>query len=477
MNPDQGFVDLRLNRQEGQTQDSFWPSFTDIMTVVLMIFMLAMVVLLLRNMELVHELRATMQAERRAAELARATGKQKDTLAGQLTAAKHQLARLNARVEHLEALDEQQEAAIASQGHQITDLGRERDRLQKLSTEQAARAAQLQSRLDSTRKTLDTLRTEHDATLARQAETGSELDRLKHEHAATVEALDTLRQAHARLQDTLQASRLKAQELDKVLSRRSADLVTAQAALAELKQQQSELQSRYEDAATGLKQARRDAEAGAKQLAATRESLAALKTRYAQARTAAQKLAERNRELDKTRETLEHLDSERTALLHKQAVSTKEADELRTRLAVQEQALAQAMARLKQANVSLSSLKQDYGNLKLKYDDLVKPARTAEGRFVAEVRVTKDPKGGLALRFRTDHSGDFRSLSRSELNAALERLKAAHPEGLYVRVIIPEGSGLSYSEAWAFTSDIHSHYDYYYQDRSSASDAAPKGGE
>jgi hypothetical protein len=74
MNPDQGFVDLRLNRQEGQTEESFWPSFTDIMTVIVMIFLLAMVVLLIRNMELVDQLRATMEAEREAAALAQATG-------------------------------------------------------------------------------------------------------------------------------------------------------------------------------------------------------------------------------------------------------------------------------------------------------------------------------------------------------------------------------------------------------------------
>ncbi len=77
MNQDQGFVDLRLNRQEGQTEEGFWPSFTDIMMVVVMIFLMAMVILLIRNMELVDQLRATMDAEREAAALAQATGKEK----------------------------------------------------------------------------------------------------------------------------------------------------------------------------------------------------------------------------------------------------------------------------------------------------------------------------------------------------------------------------------------------------------------
>ncbi|MGD8956688.1 MAG: hypothetical protein PVJ03_05090, partial [Chromatiaceae bacterium] len=76
----EGFTDLRLNRGSSDVNEGFWPSFTDIMTVVVMIFLISMVVLLVRNMELVNQLRATMEAERIAAELARATGEEKDTL-------------------------------------------------------------------------------------------------------------------------------------------------------------------------------------------------------------------------------------------------------------------------------------------------------------------------------------------------------------------------------------------------------------
>jgi len=48
-----------------------------------------------------------------------------------------------------------------------------------------------------------------------------------------------------------------------------------------------------------------------------------------------------------------------------------------------------------------------------------------------------------------------------ELDAQLSRFKAEHQEVLYVRVIIPQESGLSYNEAWSFTSEIHGKYDYY----------------
>ena len=41
-----GFPDLRQNRAASGGEAEFWPSFTDIMTVILMVFMLTMVVVI-----------------------------------------------------------------------------------------------------------------------------------------------------------------------------------------------------------------------------------------------------------------------------------------------------------------------------------------------------------------------------------------------------------------------------------------------
>lgn len=43
------FIDLRQNELSESSGASFWPSFTDIMMVIVMIFMLASTVLMLRN--------------------------------------------------------------------------------------------------------------------------------------------------------------------------------------------------------------------------------------------------------------------------------------------------------------------------------------------------------------------------------------------------------------------------------------------
>ena len=68
----QGFVDLRLNGDHSG-DESFWPSFTDIMMVIVLIFMLAMVTLLVKNIELVHQLRDSLAAERAATMQAHST--------------------------------------------------------------------------------------------------------------------------------------------------------------------------------------------------------------------------------------------------------------------------------------------------------------------------------------------------------------------------------------------------------------------
>ena len=62
-----GFIDLRVGHgAQGVGDDSVWPTFTDIMTVIVMIFLMALVVIMVRNSELDQQLLATM-SDREAA--------------------------------------------------------------------------------------------------------------------------------------------------------------------------------------------------------------------------------------------------------------------------------------------------------------------------------------------------------------------------------------------------------------------------
>ncbi|HEC05596.1 MAG TPA: hypothetical protein ENJ12_01980 [Thiolapillus brandeum] len=327
MNEHGGFIDLRLNNQDKQGNESFWPSFTDVMTVIMMIFLISMVVVLLRNMELVKEIRSTMEAERQAVELARSTGAEKADLASRLDTAMEQLQAADTRVNELQLqvlrLQEQNKVrarAVADRDRQLKTLLEERNNLTQ-------RAAQLM---------LDKQAADKAVTAARAKETLSKRQ------------LADFQQQYARLKEQLDRQNLQIAVLKSKLSNQE------------------------------------------QQLAATREE----------------------------------------------------------RQTVEEKYLV---------------LADEYDTLKVRYDKLVRPARSAKGRHLVEVRYFK--KGGKPrIEWRDGHTGEFRAVSRSQLDKALVRLKKKHADGLYVKVILPEDSGLSYSEAWTFTNDLHKKYDYYFQE-------------
>ncbi len=53
------YIDLRQDVRESQSDESFWPGFTDIMTVILMIFMFTMITVVLKNADLALKLKGT----------------------------------------------------------------------------------------------------------------------------------------------------------------------------------------------------------------------------------------------------------------------------------------------------------------------------------------------------------------------------------------------------------------------------------
>ncbi|MES9943070.1 MAG: hypothetical protein ABW104_16265 [Candidatus Thiodiazotropha sp. 6PLUC2] len=323
---DDSFIDLRLNNQSAQGEDSFWPSFTDIMTVIVMIFMLAMVILLLRNMELLSQLRATMESEQQAMELVRSTDEENETLEERLIAREHELTMLRMQLMQLSERSEEQEAAISSQRFQISQLNRERD------------------------------------------------------------------------------------ELDSQVSSLSNERTLLNTQITRLSQESDRLRNQVNEANLSIKDLRSDLEQ-----ANTRESA--------------------------TRQDLE---------------------QLRITLSSKEKELLQALSLNQQHDDQITDLKQDYSELKIQYNKLLRPARTAKGKTLVEVRYTKKGKT-TRIEYKGPKDSRFKSISRSKLEQNLAALKERH-NNLYVKVIIPKNSGLSYSEAWGFTNHMHQKYDYYYQE-------------
>jgi multidrug efflux pump subunit AcrA (membrane-fusion protein) len=333
MNNQGGFTDLRLNGGSNDVQEGFWPSFTDIMTVIVMIFLIAMVVLLVRNMELVSQLRATMEAERIAAELARATGEEKDTLSSQLHRAEDRVQQLQLEIMRLQDKDLRSETLIAEQLRAISGLTNQRDDL----AQQAAQLALLRERLEADIE-------------KRQA------------------------QLNAALQD---------------LDQRQLQVNAAQRSIASLEETVEQLRARYSESQQNNERLQ-------------------------------QTISEQRESIAKARELSQ--DVERRYLV----------------------------------------LTDDFDELKVKYDKLVRPARSSAGRHLIEVRYWK-ADGQYRISWREGGDGAFQSISRSQLDKVLSRIGKEHENGLYVKVIFPENSGLSYNEAWEFTSHMHGNYDYYFK--------------
>jgi len=307
-----GFIDLRQNRGSAGLNDNFWPSFTDIMMVVVMVFLLTSTILIIRNWELVRELRSSMEAEQQVKELVQTKSEVNATLEEQLAEAQYRNSVL--RMQLLRAEEEAKE------------------RSQRLA-QREERVLALESDLSKARDRLEMVR--------RQLETLSQ-------HLA--------------------------------------------------------------DSNRSLAQLRADYEARGERLGSVKQQLARSETKRRQ-----------------------------------------QADQLGE--------LRQDKAR---SNRALESLEEEYADLKAKYDKLVGPARSPVGKTVVAVRYEK-AQGKKRIQLKGPSDESYQTVSRKVLEERLDRLKAKHPDDLYIKVVIPEDSGLSYSEAWEFMRGILQEYDYYYQ--------------
>lgn len=207
---------------------------------------------------------------------------------------------------------------------------------------------------------------------------------------------------------------------------------------------------------------------------------AELKEAKTLAATQTSNLAARTRELTSTRANLatattttERLQTELTQTKQAQQIETTQ---LRTELTQAQESLSRTQAESAEKDTTLAtlrtqveenrkeleSLEGEYSQLDQKYQKLVKPSRSSKGKTVVEVMYTSN---GYSLRKPGD--AGYQSMGLSQLNTTLGDLKLNHGKDLYVKIIIPSNSGLSYNQAWAFTRDTLAKYDYYYQEDNS----------
>jgi len=142
---------------------------------------------------------------------------------------------------------------------------------------------------------------------------------------------------------------------------------------------------------------------------------------------------------------------------------TDEFNALQTEYRIRQDELMELQQVRQQSDRLLVDLQGDYDDLKVKYDKLVKPARTAKGKYVVEVHYEKRGKSHH-IKFKEPGSDGYTAVTRKELDKHLNELKEPHSGDLYIKIIIPSSSGLSYNEAWRFTADVLAKYDYYHLD-------------
>ncbi|MFZ0614567.1 MAG: hypothetical protein WAM73_20140 [Desulfobacterales bacterium] len=137
---------------------------------------------------------------------------------------------------------------------------------------------------------------------------------------------------------------------------------------------------------------------------------------------------------------------------------------LMERLGEKEDLIVTLDAGKKDLELSLARQRKAYLVLEDKYQRLIRPARSALGKEVVTVQYSR-PDGQYRILFNGPGGEGFEPVTRAELETRLDRLRDRLQEKLYVKIVIPEASGLSYNEAWNFTRDILSRYDYYYSEK------------
>jgi chromosome segregation ATPase len=121
-------------------------------------------------------------------------------------------------------------------------------------------------------------------------------------------------------------------------------------------------------------------------------------------------------------------------------------------------------AEKKDLELTLAKQRQAYSFLEEKYHKLIRPSRSPLDKKVVTVHYSRKD-GAYRILFKDLNSTEFKSMKAQQLHRRLAQLKNQWQDKLYVKIIIPEVSGLTYNEAWSFTKDILSRYDYYYQER------------
>ena len=437
----EGFVDLRVSPSASgrSDEDSVWPSFTDIMTVVVLIFLVSLVVILMRNTELVAQLSESVS--------------QKQVMTTQQSDLELRIASLGDEIVHLRvALDQTEtdrlaaeqktqlkEGEISALLDDVSALKQLRDRLASEKATLAEQKAGLGEKLTTVTGEKEQLTGQKAALLITQQELKGQVESLGQlrstlsaDIARLQGSLSAMQAEQAALTITAQAQAQEATSLAEVRDdlSKERDELTTQVTLLEVTRGVLQIEtSALRDELEGLLRSAVSTERALEESKLTGEDLAV-------------RLAETALDYKLTKEELAYLRAEYT-----QEVGDFEKQRRLLIAAHQEE---------------LDILRERHSDLEVQYNRLIRPARSTVGRHVVEVRFWKE---GSEYHYSLREPGQAvaRSVSVVELNQVLAARKAQYGDKLYTKVKFPNENSITHGEAWRFTVEMHNRYDYYYQ--------------
>jgi biopolymer transport protein ExbD len=169
-------------------------------------------------------------------------------------------------------------------------------------------------------------------------------------------------------------------------------------------------------------------------------------------------LTEKQEELDDAQMMIAGIrtESERT----NRELSRQIAD-LLTRLEADKAAMLTLTREKTDLEMALARQRKDFSSLEDRYLALVRPARSSLGKQVVSVQYLK-VAGQPRYLIRDIGAAAWENVTKDQLFARLGALKEQLGQELYIKVVIPDDSQLSYNEAWSFTKQVLSDFDYYY---------------
>ncbi len=421
------FVDLRITHAGTGSpgEDSVWPSFTDIMTVVVMIFLMALLTFMIRNAALVKELQSTIVQKDQATDFVIRQQAANMTLQEQLAQVRDHVLSLQTTLDDVTKSRSTLAETLKTKEQIVADLEIEISLLSKLRDELQQKNNALLTDVSTTKGTLETTQSQ----LQTQA-----LD------------LKTTQENLAIAEASLAESQQDAESVKNSLSDKISLLLAEKAQLV----------VRADKGSVALDQSEADKIKLSAKLTSLTEQLRVL-------RETAERQMDENQSLSKDLtdrgELMLSLQTSKQELERKVTEMTKNLEALQQLFGDRGETVAALETQLESSGQRFKSLQEEYDSLDERFRDLIRPARSEAGKVV--VRVELSQATGEKL-YGLGEPGQFvQQVSEVQLHQRLAALKAEHQQKLYTKIIIKEDGGVSFNEAWAFTQSILEQYDYY----------------